>query len=410
MKTLPREKGKLVLGHLSLEELAGKYGTPLYLYDEQTLRQRCRALKAALPGVNLYYSAKANSNVSLLQVIKEEGLGVDAMSQGEVIQELEAGYRPQELLFVSNNVPQATFDWLAAKGVERVIADSLSQMSRWCKAKPGAKVVLRLNPGKGAGHHEKVITAGKVKFGIDPELLPQAMAQAKALGGRVTGLMVHIGSLFLDPQPWLEAVDWLLGQAAPYPELEYLDFGGGLGIPYDRSKTEPFPLEAFGKALLERLRGFEKETGRKTEFALEPGRFLVAESGFCLARVQSVKVNQGIKFLGTDLGFNFLIRPEMYGSYHEILHVSKEEPGSTPVQVVGNVCESGDYLGKDRLLPETEEGDLLLVRDTGAYGFSMASNYNSMPRPAEVLVQTNGEARVIRKAQRPEDILRDQVY
>ncbi|OGH00208.1 MAG: diaminopimelate decarboxylase [Candidatus Lambdaproteobacteria bacterium RIFOXYD1_FULL_56_27] len=410
MKTLPRQRGTIQLGKLSPEELAGRFGTPLYLYDEQTLRNRCRSLKDALPGINLYYSAKANSNVSLLKVIKAEGLLVDAMSPGEVIQELEAGYQPKELLFVSNNVPQTTFDWLAAQGVERVIADSLSQMTRWCKAKPGAKVVLRLNPGKGAGHHEKVVTAGKVKFGIDPDLLPQAMEQAKALGGKVTGLMVHIGSLFLDPQPWLEAVDWLLAQAAPYRELEYLDFGGGLGIPYDRTTTEPFPLESFAKALLERLSAFETLTQRKTEFALEPGRFLVAESGFCLARVQSVKVNQGIKFLGTDLGFNFLIRPEMYGSYHEILHCSKEEPGATPVQVVGNVCESGDYLGKDRLLPETQEGDLLLVRDTGAYGFSMASNYNSMPRPAEVLIQTDGEPRLIRRAQKPEDILRDQVF
>ena len=391
------------------QALAQAFGTPLYVYDEAVLRRNARALAELVPLENfrVYYSAKANSNLSLLKIIKEEGLGVDALSPGEILAEEAAGYRPEEILFVSNNVSPETFEWVANRGVEHCVADSLGQMRRWLTAKPGAKVTLRLNPEQGAGHHEKVITAGKVKFGIEADLLPQAMEEAKALGGEVSGVMMHIGSLFLKAEPWLEAMDWLLGIAEKFPQLDYIDFGGGLGLPYDRAQETAFPLEAFGQVLSEKLTEWMDRTGRTPTFAIEPGRFVVAEAGLCLCRVQSVKTNRGIPFVGTDLGFNFLVRPEMYGAYHEILHATKPGQGE-PVMVVGNVCESGDYLGKDRPLPQCEEGDLLLVRDTGAYGFSMASNYNSQPRPAEVLLQTDGQDRLIRRRESPADLLATQ--
>jgi len=410
MTDFTRTKGQLYMGPKSLVSLAEDFSTPLYAYSEQTLRSRCQQLKQSFEGLTLCYSAKANSNVALLQIIKDEGIGVDAMSEGEIIQEMAAGYHPEDILFVSNNVTTAHFGRVAAMGINRVVVDSMDQMRRWLAVKPGAHVVLRLNPTQGAGHHQKVITAGKVKFGFDPNLLDQAILEAKELGGKVAGLMIHIGSLFMDPEPWLKAIDWLLDIAKAHPELEYLDFGGGMGVPYNRTTDQPFPMESFAKSLNQRLQGYCEETGTNPEFAIEPGRFLVAECGFCLAEVQSVKVNQGIKFIGTNLGFNFLIRPEMYGAYHEICHVTKEENSQTPVQVVGNVCESGDYLGQDRLLPETEVGDLLLIRDTGAYGFSMSSNYNSMAKPAEVLVDLKGHTKVIRAAEEPSGILKGQIY
>lgn len=403
------QKAQELLAHRDPKALAKEFGTPLYLYDEALLRRNARALANLVPLENfkVYYSAKANSNLALLEIIKEEGLGVDALSPGEILAEEAAGFAPEEILFVSNNVPEATFDWVAKRGVNHCVADSLGQMRRWLKAKPGASVTLRLNPEQGAGHHEKVITAGKVKFGIEAELLPQAMDEALALGGQVSGVMMHIGSLFLEAEPWLEAMDWLLEIARSYPQITYVDFGGGLGLPYDRSQESPFPLQAFGEVLTEKLKQWMDETGRTPTFAIEPGRFVVAEAGLCLCEVQSVKTNKGIPFVGTDLGFNFLVRPEMYGAYHEIVHATKEGSGE-PVMVVGNVCESGDYLGKDRPLPPCEEGDLLLVRDAGAYGFSMASNYNSQPRPAEVLLEASGQNRLIRRREKPEDLLASQ--
>ncbi|MDT8445924.1 MAG: diaminopimelate decarboxylase [bacterium] len=400
-----------LLGGRDPGDLARRFGTPLYLYDEAVLRRNASALAQLVPLDNfrVYYSAKANSNVSLLQIIRQEGLGVDALSAGEVLAEEAAGYKTPEILFVSNNVPQKTFDWMVQKGIRHCCVDSLGQMRRWLKAQQGGKVTLRLNPAQGAGHHEKVITAGKVKFGIEPELLDQAILEAQQLGGQVNGLMIHIGSLFLQAEPWLEAVDWLLGWAEKYPQIDYIDFGGGLGLPYDRSQEGEFPLADFGQALHQKLNQWMERNGRRPTFAIEPGRFVVAESGLCLVEVQSVKTNQGIRFVGTDLGFNFLIRPEMYGSFHQILHATKTGEGP-PVMVVGNVCESGDYLGKDRPLPDCEEGDLLLVRDTGAYGFSMASNYNSMGRPAEVLLETSGGERLIRRREEPDVLLGPQIY
>jgi len=403
--------GELSLAGMRASALAADFGTPLYCYDEQTLRQRCRSLKSlvSLENFQVYYSAKANGSVALLKIIQSEGLLADAMSPGELLAATEAGYDPKDLLFVSNNVSTEIFGEIAQAGVVKCCVDSLGQLSRWLKARPGGRAVLRINPAQGAGHHQKVVTAGKVKFGIDPALIPEAITQAQALGGEVKGLMVHIGSLFLDPEPWLKAVDWLLAIAEQYPQIDYIDFGGGMGIPYDRSQEAEFPVAVFGQALEARLTAWMDKTGRRPTFAIEPGRFVVAESGVCLIQVQSVKINQGTSFTGTNLGFNFLIRPEMYGAYHEILAATKAGEGSS-TNVVGNICESGDYLGKDRNLPALEEGDLLVVRDTGAYGFSMASNYTGMGRPAEVLIGLDGQARLIRRRESPEQLLQNQIY
>ena len=410
MIELHRKKESLYIGQHSIVDLAQQFHTPLYLYSEAVLRHQCQKLKKALPDVEISYSAKANSNVSLLKIIKSEGIGIDAMSVGEIIQANAAGYASQDILFVSNNVSAEKFSLLAETGIERLVADSLDQMRLWLKAKPGAKVILRLNPSQGAGHHSKVITAGKVKFGLDPQLLDQAVEEARALGGSVNGLMIHIGSLFLSPEPWLDAIDWLLEIARGYPGIEYLDFGGGLGVTYDRTQQADFPLEEFGTQLALRIAQYKQQTQTNPIFAIEPGRFLVAECGCCVAQVQSTKTNNGIRFVGTDLGFNFFVRPEMYGSYHEIIHSTKTANTNEQVQVVGNVCESGDYLGKDRYLPSTDVGDLLVIRDTGAYGFSMSSNYNSMPKPAEVLIKIDNSTQVIRKAQDADEILRGQLY
>lgn len=414
MCELIRKNGEIHFGETSVSQIAEQFSTPLYIYDEKTLRDRCRKLKSIcnLPNFKVYYSAKANTNIALLKIIKEEGLLVDAMSIGEIYQEKLAGFTKDEILFLSNNVDEAEFKDVSQE-VDKVCVDSLPQLETYCKIKKGGSVYIRINPGegKGDGHHQKVVTAGKVKFGIEISAIDEAIAIADKYGCKLNGFQIHIGSLFLTGEKYLEAIDALLELAKKYENIEYIDFGGGVGIPYDRTKEGSFPFESFSKAFTERLQNWMDETGRKPVFAMEPGRFAVAESGMCLATVQATKVNAGIKFIGTNLGFNLLLRPEFYGSYHEIVHATSDDMSNAEeVHIVGNVCESGDHLGKDRTLPKITEGDILLVRDTGAYGLSMASNYNAVRRPAEVLIKENGDLQLIRKRETLEDLVRNQVY
>ncbi|PCI30288.1 MAG: diaminopimelate decarboxylase [SAR324 cluster bacterium] len=412
MYPLDREKGELQFGKSSATELIEQFGSPLYLYDEETMRARCREMKnlCSLPNFRVYYSAKANTSIALLKIARQEGLHVDAMTVGEIYQEKLAGFTKEEILFLSNNVQPQHFQEVIDQDI-LVCIDSLSQLETYCALAPGKEVYIRVNPGKGAGHHEKVITAGKVKFGIEPDGIPEAFEIAKKHSCRLTGFQMHIGSLFLQGEEFTPAIQTMLDIAKQYPQIEYIDFGGGFGIPYDREQEQPFPLEKFSETFTSLLTNWMEETGRKPIFAIEPGRFLVAEAGSCLIQVQATKVNSGIKFIGTDLGFNFLLRPEFYGSYHEIIHATNGDNSQKEVvTVVGNVCESGDHLGKDRELPLIQEQDLLLIRDTGAYGFSMASNYNSMMRPAEVLIQSDGKARLIRKRETIETLVNNQIF
>ncbi len=403
---------ELVFRGISAHRLAEEFGTPLYLYDEEILRKNCRQLQSLsqLDNFTVYYSAKANANIALLKIIREEGLRVDAMSLGELALEEAAGFTPKEILFLGNNLKESDLFAVSQKKIQ-VCLDSLDQLKRYLDLAPTTQPYLRVNPGVGfgAGHHEKVITAGKVKFGIEVPQLAQAFRLAKEKGSEIKGLMLHIGSLFLDPTPWLTAIAGLLELAKQFPEVDYLDFGGGIGVPYNRQNEQRFPFQEFGDKLDLLLTAWMKETGRAPQFAIEPGRFVVAEAGATLCEVQSVKTNSGVHFAGTDCGFNFLLRPELYEAYHEIIKANNLNSGDKlRYQVTGNVCESGDNLGKDRLLAKLAPKDLLLIRDTGAYGHVMASNYNAMPRPAEVLITHKGQARLIRRRENIADLLQSQ--
>ena len=411
MYPLKRKDGELIFGDYSANDLIKKFGSPLYVYDEITLRKRCRDVMSicSLPNFKVYYSAKANTAIALLKIIKGEGLNVDAMTTGEIYQEKLAGFTAKEILFLSNNVNKNDFKEVIDQGI-KVCIDSLDQLETYCKLCSKQKIYIRINPGEGLGHHEKVITAGKVKFGINPAEISEAIKIAEAYSNQIAGLQIHIGSLFLEKEFYLKVIGELLDLARLYPGIDYIDFGGGLGIPYDRKKESPFPLESFSQTLTSDLNRWMDETGRNPTFAIEPGRFLVAESGACLTEVHSTKVNCGIRFVGTDLGFNFFPRPELYGAYHEIIHATKDSHEQEKVTIVGNVCESGDYLGRDRILPKVRKGDILLVRDTGAYSFSMASNYNSMSRPIELLLQADGRVKLIRKRETHKDLIRNQIY
>lgn len=392
--------------------LAESYGTPLYVYNENILRTRCRELTNLIEydRFKVNYSAKANTNLSLLRIIREEGLLVDAMSPGEIHIELKAGFKPDEILYICNNVSDEEIAYAADAGVT-VSVDSLSQLARFGAMYPGRDVAVRINPGVGAGHHEKVITGGKnTKFGVDPQLLDELKETLERYDLHLTGLNQHIGSLFLTPDAYLQAASFILDVAGQFPDCEFVDFGGGFGIPYHRNDGESrLDLRELGAKLQRLIEEKIAAGGRKYTVKIEPGRYTVAECGVLLGRVHTVKMNGGRKYIGTDIGFNVLARPVLYNAYHEIERYGRSERRNEteePVTVVGNICETGDILAKDRLLPEVMEGDVLGILDAGAYGMVMSSNYNCRLRPAEVLINREGKPVLIRRRDTLEDLLR----
>lgn len=398
-----------VFGKINAFDLIKEYGSPLYVYDEDILRLRCEEMKNLLkyPSFRVNYSAKANTNVELLKIIREEDLDVDAMSPGEIFLETKAGFTPERIMFIGNNVSREEMQYAADRGIY-ISVDSLSQLILLGEVKPGAEVCLRLNPGIGAGHHEKVITGGeKAKFGIAIEDLPQAQEIADRYRLTITGLNQHIGSLFLETEEYIAAASQLLAIASNLPSVKILDFGGGMGIPYRHGTEKRLNLEKLGRELDEIINEWVKNN-RPITVRIEPGRYVVAECGVILGTVTAVKHNYNTDFIGCDIGFNTLIRPVMYDSYHEISVVPAQarayEEYDGDVYLVGPICESGDILAHDRVLPLCREGDGLIVHDAGAYGFAMASTYNSRPLPAEVLIQSDGQVRLIRPAQTLEDL------
>ena len=393
--------------------LTEKFGTPLYVYNENILRKRCRELKTLVPYKNfaVNFSPKANSNLEILRVIKEEGLRVDAMSPGEIFVNLKAGFKPNEIFYISNNVGEDEFKYAIHAGV-KISVDSISQLEMYGKLNPGGEVAFRLNPGVGAGHHEKVVTAGaKTKFGIEIRYISEVKAILKEYNLRLTGINQHIGSLFMDGDAYIRSAETILSQAKEFEDLEFIDLGGGFGIPYKKQDNQArLNLKDMGLKLSDVINNWVKEYGKEIEFNIEPGRYIVAESSILLGKVNAVKKNYETKYIGTDIGFNVLVRPMMYDSHHDIEIYRNDDTPSLKeeiVRIVGNICETGDIVAKDRKLPEILEKDIIGVLDCGAYGFSMCSNYNNRLRPAEVLIDQKGDYRLIRRRDTLEDLVRN---
>lgn len=393
--------------------LVEQFGSPLYVYNENILRERCRDLVGLCrtEGLHINYSAKANANPHLLKIIKEEGCLVDAMSPGELYLDKKVGYKPEEILYVCNNVSKEEMKNALENGV-LVSVDSLMQVEQLCSLNPGGKIMVRFNPGIGAGHSAKVVTGGKeTKFGVDPEKLPQLLEILEKYNVTLAGINHHIGSLFMDGEQYVEAAKILLDLALKLPhfdKLEIIDFGGGFGIPYHKYEKQPrFDLEKFSAVLNNTLQAWAAEHRYKGKFYLEPGRYIAAECGVILGTVYNTKTNGTKPYVGTDLGFNTLARPMLYDSFHDVEIYRKNFSGKTEEAeqtIVGNICESGDIIAKNRVLPVLEEGDIVAMLDAGAYGFSMSSNYTQRLRPAEVLIQKDGSAKLIRRRDTFEDI------
>lgn len=359
----------------------------------------------------VHYSAKANTNLELLKIIREEGLDVDAMSPGELIIEEKAGFAPEQIFYVSNNISPEEMKFVIERGI-LLSVDSLSQLELYGRLNPGGRVAVRFNTGVGAGHHEKVNTGGeKTKFAIQAEAAPQVKEVLDRYGLKLAGINQHIGSLFLDVDSYITGARKLFQLAMEFPGLDFVDLGGGFGIPYHPSE-ERLDLVQLGRELEKVLQEFLAEyENPELTVMIEPGRYIVAEAGLLLGKCHAIKENYGTKYIGTDLGFNVLMRPVLYGSYHEVEVLKNpanggKKGGLEKVNIVGNICESGDILAKNRELPLIEEGDVVAVLDVGAYGYVMASNYNCRLRPAEVLLDREGRDRLIRRRETLDDLLR----
>lgn len=396
--TAAHGSGRPLPGSLSrsdLEALAEEHGTPLFVTAAETVRSRFRRLEDAFPGARIQYAAKANTNPRILALLREAGAALDTVSLGEVVAGERAGYGADRMMYTGTFPSDRELEEVLARGV-RVNVDAAGDLERVAGMAPGRRVGVRVNPATGAGHHAHVVTgAESAKFGVALPRVPEAFRRARELGLRPDGLHMHIGSGILEPGPLLDAVR-RLGELARHltregAELAYVDVGGGLGVPY-RPDDEPLDVHELGEGIRARLPD-------GPELVVEPGRYLVAESTVLLARVTSVKGS----FVGVDAGLQTLLRPALYDAYHHVSNLSRPGADLRPMTVVGPICETGDVLARDREIPCPVPGDLLAVHDTGAYGYSMASRYNSRPLPAEVLVD-GAAAELIREREELTDL------
>lgn len=392
-------------------ELIKKYGSPLYVYDENILRKSCRDMHDLLPNKNLRvnYSAKANSNLEILKIVRDEDIDVDAMSPGEIYVQKLAGYSSDKIFYIGNNVSKKEMQYAIDENV-LVSVDSLSQLESFGQINPGGEVAVRFNPGIGTGHHQKVVTAGKkTKFGVQKDFVPQVKELLEKYNLNLVGIDQHIGSLFLESDPYIKGVESLLEIAAQFQGLKFIDMGGGFGVPYHEGEGR-LDLQELSDKLDKVLDDFLANYDNKDViFKIEPGRYIPAECGVLLGEVYSVKDNYGKTYIGTDLGFNVLMRPVLYDSYHAVTIVKADpnEEGEEVATIVGNICESGDIIANERNIKKVSIGDVVVVGNAGAYGFAMSSNYNCRLKPAEVLIDKDGNDRLIRRRDTFEDIIRN---
>jgi diaminopimelate decarboxylase/aspartate kinase len=354
-----------------------------YVYDAATIRERCASLRSLRSVSRVFYAIKANSNAEVLRVVHAAGVGLECVSRGEAEHALRVvpGLRAADVLFTPNFAPRSEYEWALAAGL-RVTVDNLFVLREWAPAFAGREILVRVDPGTGRGHHQHVRTGGNYsKFGVPIDEMGEAIELAAAAGARIVGLHAHVGSGVFDVGSWADTARRLATLLPRLPHVRAIDVGGGLGVP-DRAGKPAIDLAKLDARLAE----IRNALG-DVELWLEPGRFVVAESGVLLARVTQTKRKGASGYVGVATGMNSLIRPALYGAHHDIHNLSRlDEPATQVFDVVGPICETGDFLGHDRLLPPTREGDVLLVATTGAYGYVMASRYNLREPAAEQLL------------------------
>ena len=392
-----------------LVQLAEQFGSPLYVYDAEKIQSQYNRLTKAFSKVDklrINYAMKALSNVAILQLLKEMGAGLDTVSIQEVLLGLHAGYAPEKIFYTPNGVSLEEIEEVNAMGVQ-INIDNLSILEQFGAKHPNVPVCIRINPHVMAGGNTN-ISVGHIdsKFGISIHQLPHLVRIVENTKMNIVGIHMHTGSDILDIEVFLYAAEILFDAAKNFKNLEFLDFGSGFKVPYKKDDIET-DIEELGKKLSKRFNAFCVEYGKELTLIFEPGKFLVSEAGYFLAKVNVVKQTTSTVFAGIDSGFNHLIRPMFYGSQHHIENISHPKGKERFYSVVGYICET-DTFANNRRISEIKEGDILSFRNAGAYCFSMASNYNSRYKPAEVLWM-NGEGHLIRAHETFEDLLKNQI-
>lgn len=401
--------GELCVGGVSTVDLADIYGTPLFVVNEQRVRENYRAYRDAFPEADIYYAAKANGNLSVLRILATEGAGADVFSAGELYLALMAGIPRKKVLFNGNSKSTGDLDMALDAGV-RISVDSIGELENLAEVRGDrvAEIAFRVNPDVSPETHPKIATGLRTsKFGIPHEEVVSAYQRAIDLGITPVGIHCHIGSQILDLSPFEEMIHRMMDLVEELHDigidLEFVDVGSGLGIPYEKQKEAPTPRD-LADTIVPIFEKRCREISVSPHLVLEPGRYIVGDASILLTRVNTVKP-AAKNFVAVDAGFNVLIRPAMYDSYHHVVVANKaaEEPVEE-YDVVGPICETGDILARDRMLPRVERDDLVAILDAGAYGYSMSSQYNGRPRPPEILVN-NGEVDLVRKGEEVEDLL-----
>lgn len=393
---------------VSLTGLAEQYGTPLYVYDGEKILSQVKAIKTAFSKVKLKikYATKALSNINILKLMKQAGTGVDAVSIEEVHLCLHAGFEPQEIMYTPNCVAFSEIQEAVELGVI-INIDNIPMLEHFGTTYGASiPICIRLNPHILAGGNAK-ISVGHIdsKFGISILQLKQVLKVVDTYGLQVTGLHVHTGSDILDADVFLKGAEILFEAAKEFKDLVFLDFGGGFKVGYKTGDVTTDIMDV-GIKVSKAFEEFCVEYGRELEIWFEPGKFLVSECGYLLVAATVVKPTPATTFVGVNSGLNHLIRPMMYDAYHEVINISTLTGPEHVYTIVGYICET-DTIAADRKLKEVKEGDILAIKNAGAYGFSMSSNYNSRLRPPEVLL-LKGKAHLIRERETFEDLLRNQ--
>jgi diaminopimelate decarboxylase len=399
----------MIMTHFDLETIAKRANGPVYVYDASKIQSQYQRLKNAFSGVaqlKINYACKALSNISILKLMQNMGSGLDTVSIQEVQLGLEAGFEPADIIFTPNGVSLGEIETVAKMGVQ-INIDNLSILEQFGTKHPKVPVCIRINPHVMAGGNSN-ISVGHIdsKFGISIHQIPHVLRIVENTKMHINGVHMHTGSDILDIEVFLHASEILFNTALQFKDLSFIDFGSGFKVPYREGDIET-NIEELGEKLTNRFAEFCKTYGKTLELAFEPGKFLVSQAGYFLTKVNAVKQTTSTVFAQVDSGFNHLIRPMLYNSYHEIVNISNPEGRERFYTVVGYICET-DTFGSNRKIAEISEGDVVAFKNAGAYCFTMASNYNSRFRPAEVLWY-EGQAHLIRKQETFEDLLQNQV-
>lgn len=393
----------------TLLQIAADYGSPVYVYNSEKIVSQYKRLTNAfnkVKKVKINYAVKALSNISVLKLMNSLGSGLDTVSIQEVKLGLEAGFSPENIIYTPNGVSLEEIELAASLGVQ-INIDNLSILEQFGTKFPRTPVCIRINPHVMAGGNTN-ISVGHIdsKFGISIHQIPHILRIVENTNMNINGIHMHTGSDILDIDVFLYASEILFETAKNFSDLEFIDFGSGFKVPYKDGDIET-NIEELGNKLSKRFNAFCKEYGKELTLAFEPGKFLVSEAGYFLTKVNVVKQTTSTVFAQIDSGFNHLIRPMLYGSQHEIINISNPNGRERFYSVVGYICET-DTFANNRRINEITEGDILAFKNAGAYCYSMASNYNSRYRPAEVLWH-NGKAHLIRKRETFDDIIKNQI-